>query len=79
MISMNQQTEKRLLLTDTLPEFAAELRQLLIERGEAELACTGVGIDDFGAVLLAGTASAPLFTRDPSRKAASVPVIGMCA
>jgi len=35
---MNQQTENRLLLTDTLPAFAAELRQLLIEKGELELA-----------------------------------------
>jgi hypothetical protein len=35
---MNQQTEKRLLLTDTLPSFAAELQQLLIEKGESELA-----------------------------------------
>jgi hypothetical protein len=32
------QTENRPLLADTLPEFAAELRQLLIEKGEAELA-----------------------------------------
>ncbi|MGB2677263.1 MAG: hypothetical protein WAN12_09290 [Candidatus Acidiferrum sp.] len=32
------QTEKRPLLTDTLPTFAAELRQLLVEKGEPELA-----------------------------------------
>jgi hypothetical protein len=30
--------EKRLLLTDTLPAFATELRQLLTEQGESELA-----------------------------------------
>jgi hypothetical protein len=41
---MNQQTEKRLLLTDTLPEFAAELRQLLIEQGEPELATQVPGL-----------------------------------
>jgi hypothetical protein len=35
---MNKSTEKRPLLTDTLPEFAAELRQLLVEKGEPELA-----------------------------------------
>ncbi|MGA8869641.1 MAG: hypothetical protein WB460_00775 [Candidatus Acidiferrales bacterium] len=29
---MNQQPEKRLLLTEVLPAFAAELRQLLVER-----------------------------------------------
>jgi hypothetical protein len=32
------QTEKRPLLTETLPEFAAELRQLLTEKGEPDLA-----------------------------------------
>jgi hypothetical protein len=35
---MNQQAEKRLLLAHTLPAFADELRQLLVEQGEAELA-----------------------------------------
>jgi hypothetical protein len=35
---MNEQKEQRPLLTDTLPEFAAELRQLLVEKGEPELA-----------------------------------------
>lgn len=35
---MNKQTEKRLLLTDTLPAFATELWQLLIKQGEPELA-----------------------------------------
>ena len=35
---MNQQTEKRLLLTDTLPAFATELRELLDEQGEPDLA-----------------------------------------
>ena len=38
IVSMNLKTEKRLLLTDTLPEFAAELRQLLTEKAEPELA-----------------------------------------
>jgi hypothetical protein len=38
MVSMNQQTEKRLLLPDVLPSFAAELRQLLDEQSEHELA-----------------------------------------
>jgi hypothetical protein len=41
---MNKQTEKRLLLTDTLPEFAAELQQLLIEKGERELAAQVPGL-----------------------------------
>jgi hypothetical protein len=35
---MNQQTEKRLFLADVLPAFAAELRELLEEQGEPELA-----------------------------------------
>jgi hypothetical protein len=35
---MHMQKEKRLLLTDALPEFATELRQLLTEQGEPELA-----------------------------------------
>jgi hypothetical protein len=35
---MNQENEKPLLLADTLPAFAAELRQLLEERGETVLA-----------------------------------------
>ena len=35
---MPTQTENRPLLTDALPEFAAELRQLLVEKGESELA-----------------------------------------
>lgn len=35
---MNLRNEKRLLLTDVLPTFAAELRQLLIENGETKLA-----------------------------------------
>ncbi|MGB6716816.1 MAG: hypothetical protein WBE47_07695 [Candidatus Acidiferrales bacterium] len=41
---MNQQTEKRLLLTDALPAFASELRQLLIENGEPELAAQVPGL-----------------------------------
>ena len=41
---MNQQTEKRFLLTDTLPTFAAELRQLLTEHGEPELAAQVPGL-----------------------------------
>jgi hypothetical protein len=41
---MNQQTEKRLLLADTLPTFAAELRQLLAEQGEPELAAQVPGL-----------------------------------
>jgi hypothetical protein len=36
--SMNQPTENRPLLADTLPAFATELRQLLEEQGEPELA-----------------------------------------
>lgn len=35
---MNQQSEKRPLLADILPGFAVELRQLLVEVGEPELA-----------------------------------------
>ena len=41
---MNQPTERRLLLTDTLPAFAAELRQLLEEQGEPELAAQVPGL-----------------------------------
>jgi hypothetical protein len=36
--------EKRLLLAETLPSFAAELRQLLIEQGELELAAQVSGL-----------------------------------
>ena len=35
---MNQQTEKQVPLTETLPAFANELRRLLIDKGELELA-----------------------------------------
>jgi hypothetical protein len=35
---MKHQTEKRLLLTETLPAFAIEFRQLLEQQGESELA-----------------------------------------
>jgi hypothetical protein len=35
---MNQHTEKQLLLAETLTAFATELRQLLEEQGESELA-----------------------------------------
>jgi len=35
---MNKSTEKRLLVTDTLPAFSTELWQLLEEQGESELA-----------------------------------------
>jgi len=35
---MPEQTEKQLLLADALPAFSAELRQLLEEHGEHELA-----------------------------------------
>ena len=41
---MSQQTQNRLLLTDTLPELAAELRQLLVEQGEPELAAKVTGL-----------------------------------
>jgi hypothetical protein len=41
---MNQQTEKRPLLTDALPAFATELRRLLEERGESELAARVPGL-----------------------------------
>jgi hypothetical protein len=38
VLPLNEKNEKQLLLTDTLSVFAAELRQLLIEKGEPELA-----------------------------------------
>jgi hypothetical protein len=41
---MNQQTEKRLPLADVLPEFTAELRQLLTEQDESELAAQVPGL-----------------------------------
>jgi hypothetical protein len=41
---MNKQTEKRLLLTDMLLAFATELRQLLEEQGESELAVQVSGL-----------------------------------
>ena len=42
VVSMNQQTQP--LLTETLPAFAAELRQLLVEKGEPELAAQVPGL-----------------------------------
>lgn len=41
---MNQATEKQLLLTDILPEFATELRRLLLEQGESDLAAQVPGL-----------------------------------
>ncbi len=41
---MNQQTETKLLLAAVLPTFAAELRQLLIEQAEPELAAQVPGL-----------------------------------
>ena len=41
---IHMQPEKRLLLTDTLPAFASELQQLLIEKGESELAAQVPGL-----------------------------------
>jgi hypothetical protein len=38
VVSIDQQQEKRPSLADTLPAFATELRQLLEEQGESELA-----------------------------------------
>jgi hypothetical protein len=43
-ILINQQTEKRPLVADTLPAFANELRQPLIEKGEPELASQVSGL-----------------------------------
>jgi hypothetical protein len=44
---MNRQTEKRLLLTETFPAFANELRHLLIEKGELELAARVSSLEIF--------------------------------
>ncbi|HXN18451.1 MAG TPA: hypothetical protein VN875_08990 [Candidatus Binatus sp.] len=41
---MDLQREKTLLLADVLPAFAAELRQLLTEEGESELAAQVPGL-----------------------------------
>jgi hypothetical protein len=41
---MNKSTEKRLLLAETLPAFAAELRRPLTENGESELAARVPGL-----------------------------------
>jgi hypothetical protein len=38
MVSIDQQKEKTVLLADTLPTLATELRQLLKKHGEPELA-----------------------------------------
>jgi hypothetical protein len=43
----HMQKEKQLLLTDTLPEFATELRQLLVEQGEPDLAAQVPGLTIF--------------------------------
>jgi hypothetical protein len=44
---MNTPTEKRLHLADVLPVFATELRQLLEEQGEPELAAQVPGLKIF--------------------------------
>jgi hypothetical protein len=44
---MTHQDEKRLLLADALPTFAAELRQLLEEQGKSELAAQMSGLKTF--------------------------------
>lgn len=44
---MNHQTEKRLFLTESFPAFANELRQLLIDKGELELAARVSGLEIF--------------------------------
>jgi len=36
---MNRQKEKQPVVADVLPAFATEIRQLLEEQGEPELAC----------------------------------------
>ena len=41
---MSQQTQNRLSLADTLPEFAFELRQLLLQTGESQLAAQVPGL-----------------------------------
>jgi len=41
---MNQQTEKHSLLSETLPAFAVELRELLVEKGEPDLAAQVPGL-----------------------------------
>jgi hypothetical protein len=45
--SMNQRTESRSLLTDTLPEFAGELQRLLADAGEPELTAEVPGLRIF--------------------------------
>jgi hypothetical protein len=44
VVSTDQQQEKRPSLADTLPAFAAELHQLLIEQGEPDLAAQVPGL-----------------------------------
>jgi hypothetical protein len=44
VVSMNQKTQKRLPLADVLPEFTAELGQLLTEQDESELAAQVSGL-----------------------------------
>ena len=43
---MNQQTEKRPLLTDTLPAPATELRPTSRRASRTRIGCTGAGTDD---------------------------------
>jgi len=63
VVSMNQQTEKRLLLTDTLPTFATELRQLLEERDEPELAAQVSGLEIFDRCRCGDDFCATFYTR----------------
>ena len=51
---MHVEKEKGLLLADVLPAFAAELQQLLEERGEPGIGRTSAGIGDFRPVPLRG-------------------------
>jgi hypothetical protein len=60
---MNQQTEKRVLLADTLPAFATELQQLLIEKGEPELAAQVPGLMIFDRCRCGDDICATLYTK----------------
>jgi hypothetical protein len=73
--SKNQHTQKRLLLTDTLPVFSTELRQLLEVQGESELAAQVPGLMA-GAVFFA-CEQAPRATFRNRGLPARCPVCGM--
>lgn len=63
MVSIDQQKGKRMLLADTLPALAIELRQLLEEQGEPELGAQVPGLVIFDRCRCGDDFCATFYTR----------------